>query len=177
MWESRHNIEICLDFWGSNEWRLFHTEWTVLSLAYVPHCRFWVPQSSITYNFSNKMKRELQICLKINSTLTSQLQEQTMIKEHLSSIRNQRKWCLREDWIWESGIQTQKTLLQKIASSELTENDENAKSLNKMPTEITAKDDESYAKSSTGITDCTTYDDRIVKILGVKWNTFSAQKG
>ena len=70
-----------------------------------------------------------------------------------------------------------KTLLQKIASSELTENDENAKSLNKMPTEITAEDDESYAKSSTGITDCTTYDDRIVKILGVKWNTFSAQKG
>lgn len=46
-----------------------------------------------------------------------------------------------------------------------------------MPTEITAEDDESYAKSSTGITDCTTYDDRIVKILGVKWNTFSAQKG
>lgn len=70
-----------------------------------------------------------------------------------------------------------KTLLQKIVSSELTENDENAKSLNKMPTEITAEDDESYAKSSTGITDCTTYDDRIVKILGVKWNTFSAQKG
>jgi len=35
-----------------------------------------------------------------------------------------------------------------------------------MPAEITAEDDESYAKSSTGITDCTTNDDRIVKILG-----------
>ena len=64
-----------------------------------------------------------------------------------------------------------KQLLQKIASSEFTENERNAKSVNKMTAEITAEDDESYAKSSTGISDCTTHDDRIVKILGIKWNT------
>ena len=66
-----------------------------------------------------------------------------------------------------------KTLFQKIASSEFTENQKNAKSVNKMPAEITAEDDESYAKSSTGIGDCTTHDDRILKILGIKWNTFT----
>ena len=51
-----------------------------------------------------------------------------------------------------------KTFLQKTVSSELTENEKNAESVNKMPTEITAEDDESYAKSSTGITDCATHD-------------------
>lgn len=59
-----------------------------------------------------------------------------------------------------------RTLFQKIGSSELTKNYENTKSVDKTPAEITAEDDESYAKSSTGITDCTTNDDRIVKILG-----------
>lgn len=55
----------------------------------------------------------------------------------------------------------------------MTKNYENTKSVDKTPAEITAEDDESYAKSSTGITDCTTNDDRIVKILGIKWNTLT----
>lgn len=71
---------------------------------------------------------------------------------------------------WNSNL---RTLLQKIASSELSENDENAKSVDKTPAQINAEDDESYAKSSTGITDCTTNDDCIVKILGIKWNTLT----
>ena len=53
-----------------------------------------------------------------------------------------------------------KTLLQKMARSELKENDKNAKSVNKMPVASTVEDDESYAKSSTRIPDCTTHDDK-----------------
>ena len=60
-----------------------------------------------------------------------------------------------------------------VGPIELTENEKNAESVNKIPAQITAEDDESYAKSSTGITKCTTHDDRIVKILGIKWNTLS----
>ena len=58
--------------------------------------------------------------------------------------------------------------LKNIASSEFTENEKNAKSVNKMPAEITAEDDKSYATSSTGISDCTAHNDHIVKILGME---------
>lgn len=48
---------------------------------------------------------------------------------------------------------------------------------NKLSSDVTlddtVEDDESYAKSSTGLTDCTPSDDHMVKVLGIKWNTFT----
>ena len=71
-----------------------------------------------------------------------------------------------------------RTLLQEIAKTEVS--NEIPRRDSKSSSEIIVEDDESYAKSSTGLSDYTSDDDHLVKVLGIKsrqekWH-FTAKK-
>ena len=64
-----------------------------------------------------------------------------------------------------------RTLLQEIAKSEVS--NEIPRRDSKSSSEITVEDNESRVKSSTGLSDYTSNEDHLVKVLGIKWNTFT----
>lgn len=64
-------------------------------------------------------------------------------------------------WKW-------RTLLKEIAKFEVATAEIPARG-----NANTVEDDESYAKSSTGLKDGTSGDDHMVKVLGIKWNTLN----